>query len=102
MPDRRCLATLKQVAGRSRHPVAPIVLLTSPDSEGSLGAFELDFDETRVFAPISLGSFVSKMRQHSRQRFLRALKVMAGLGPILVRLPASLLQRENEQPALIA
>ena len=101
-PDRRCFATLKQVAVGSGHAAAPVVVLTSADTEDALATDELEFDASRVFAPISLASFVRKMRLHSRGRFLRALAVMAGLGPILVRLPASLLQTDHTTPAMIA
>ena len=100
--DRRCVSLANQVAMDSARVSAPVVLLTSPDSEEVLRSGDLEFDESRIFAPTSLGCFVSKMQQHSRRRFLKALGVMAKLGPILVRLPASLLRHDNGESALTA
>ena len=101
-PNRRCLSVLSRLALGSKPCPMPVILLTSPDSEDLLRSGELDFDATRVFAPTNLLSFVRKMRQHSRRRFLRALRVMASLGPVLVRLPESLLQRNENETALTA
>ncbi len=101
-PDERCLSIVTELAfGQDRAP-APVILLTSPESEHFLHSGNLTRDSSRIFAPTSLLSFIRKMRQHPRSRFLRALSVMYDLGPILVRLPASFVRRPEEQPALIA
>jgi len=101
-PDKRTVAVLQQIARDRMHLPAPVILLTSPASEELLRSGNVKFDASRVFAPTSLPSFVRKMREHSRQRFLRALSVMANLGPILVRLPASLPEQVENKAALSA
>ena len=101
-PGRRNQTVVKEIALGSRRVATPVVLLTSEESEAALHSGELRFDENTVFAPTSLGCFIRKMRQHSRQRFLRALSVMAGLGPILVRLPGSFAGQDGDETALSA
>ena len=76
--------------------------LTSEASDEALHSKELHFDDSRVFAPTSLGCFIRKMQQHSRERFLRALSVMSELGPILVRLPSALARQNGDEKALSA
>ena len=102
-PGRRNKSVVKEIALGSRRVATPVVLLTSQASEAALHSDELRFDENSVFAPTSLGCFIRKMRQHSRQRFLRALSVMAGLGPILVRMPGgSFAGQDGDETALSA
>ena len=101
-PDRKSKSVVKQIAMGSSRPKTPVVLLTSEESDEALHSRELHFDENSVFAPTSLSCFVRKMQQHSRQRFLRALGVMADLGPILVRLPSALTRRNGDETALSA
>ena len=101
-PDRRSMSVVKQIALGSGRVTAPVVLLTSEESDAALHSKELHFDETQVFAPTSLSCFIRKMQQHSRQRFLRALSVMADLGPILVRLPSALSGQNHDESALSA
>lgn len=101
-PDERSRAIATEIAFGAGRALAPVILLTSPDSEYLLQSDVFQRDSFRMFAPTSLFSFIKKMRQHSRNRFLRALTVMYDLGPILVRLPASFVRRPDQQPALIA
>lgn len=101
-PDKRNIAVLKQTALGSARLPAPVILLTSPAAEELLYSGDLEFDVSRVFAPTSLACFLQKMQQHSRRRFLRALSVMADLGPILVRLPDSFMPQDQSRTALSA
>ena len=101
-PDERCLSIATQVAlGPGRAP-APVVLLTSAESEDLLRSGVLKCDGSKMFAPTNLICFIKKMKQHSRSRFLRALSVISELGPVLVRLPTSFARHPQDQPALIA
>lgn len=101
-PERRSMTIAKEIALGSRRVRTPVVLLTSHESEAALQSGELQFDANSVFAPTSLGCFIRKMQQHSRRRFMRALSVMADLGPILVRLPANIVRRDSDKTALSA
>jgi len=101
-PDERCLSIATEVAFGPGRALVPVILLTSSDSEYLLHSGVFRRDSSRIFAPTTLFSFIKKMRQHSRNRFLRAVSVMYDLGPILVRLPASFVRRPDQQPALIA
>ena len=101
-PDRRSTSVVKQIALGSSRPATPVVLLTSEYSDDALHSKELHFDQQSVFAPTTLGCFIRKMQQHSRRRFLRALSVMADLGPILVQLPSALTRHTGDDAALSA
>lgn len=101
-PDRKSMSVVKQIALGSSRLDTPVVLLTSEASDAALHSNELRFDEHSVFAPTSLGCFIRKMQQHSRHRFLRALAVMADLGPILVRLPGTLARQNGDDSVLSA
>jgi len=96
--EARSISFLQQIARGTPPLPAPVVLLTSPESEALLRSGNLRFNDSRVFAPTSLPCFMRKMREHPRQRFLRALSIMADLGPILVDLPDA----RAEQPELSA
>ena len=89
-PDEASLSVVSELAFGASRARVPIVLLTSTESECLLKPDSPLTAGTCMFAPTSLGSFIGKMRQHSRKRFLRALSVMCELGPVLVRLPAAL------------
>jgi len=89
-PDEASLAVVSELAFGASRARVPIVLLTSTDSECLLKPDSPLTAGTCMFAPTTLGSFLAKMRQHSRKRFLRALAVMSDLGPVLVRMPLSL------------
>jgi len=101
-PNRRSISVVKQLALSSRRGDTPLVLLTSEESDDTLQSDELQFDENSVFEPTTLDCFIGKMQQHSRHRFLRALSVMADLGPIIVRLPATLARQDGDSAALSA
>ena len=89
-PDEASLSVVSELAFGASRARVPIVLLTSIESECLLKPDSPLTAGTCMFAPTSLGSFIRKMQQHSRKRFLRALSVMSELGPVLVRLPAAL------------
>ena len=94
-PNERSLAIVRDVAFGPNRAAAPVILLTSPSSECLLDSDSLAIDDSGMFAPTSLGCFLEKMRQHSRNRFLRALSVMSDLGPVLVRLPGFFLRNSD-------
>ena len=89
-PDEASLSVVSELAFGASRARVPIVLLTSSESEPLLKPDSPLTAGTCMFAPTTLGSFIGKMRQHSRKRFLRALSVMSELGPVLVRLPMAL------------
>ena len=89
-PDEASQSVVSELAFGASPARVPIVLLTSSESEYLLKPDSPLTAGTCMFAPTSLGSFIGKMRQHSRKRFLRALSVMSELGPVLVRLPGTL------------
>ncbi len=95
-PDEKSLSIVADVAFGPNKAASPVILLTSPGSECLLDSESLAIDEYGMFAPTSLSCFLSKMRQHSRSRFMRALTVMSDLGPVLVRLPGFFLRRRDD------
>lgn len=101
-PNRRSMSVVKHIALGGSRVTTPVVLLTGEASDDALHSKELRFDDSKVFAPTSLNCFIRKMQQHSRERFLRALAVMSDLGPILVRLPPTLVRQNGDDAALSA
>jgi len=97
---RLCL--VKALALGPKRSSTPVVILTSPSTEGILQDTRRDFPKSTMFAPTELTSFIKKMRQHSRGHFLRALSIIYGFGPILVRLPRSFLTQSDEFNAMSA
>ncbi len=95
-PDAQSLAIVRDVAFGPNRAAAPVILLTSPGSECLLDSDSLPTEDASMFAPTSLTCFLDKMRQHSRNRFLRALTVMSDLGPVLVRLPGFFLRNSED------
>lgn len=95
-PDEASLAVVSELAFGASRARVPIVLLTTTDSEFLLQPDNPLTAGTCMFAPTTLDSFISKMRQHSRKRFLRALAVMSELGPVIVRLPLALGSKLDE------
>lgn len=87
--------------GRNRSKV-PVIVLTSPDGESLLQSGSLDDGSSVMFSSISLPNLVATMRSKRRNRFLRALSVIYSVGPILVRAPATLIEREEQQLGLTA
>jgi hypothetical protein len=101
-PDAATLAVAARLGVGQSPLTTPLVLLTTEDSEAELRGGALDFDETRVFAPTELARFADKLFRQPRARVLRALSVLSGLGPILVRLPKSLAGYSGDKTALSA
>ena len=96
------LSLVKAIALGPKRSSTPVVILTSPSTEGILQATRRDFPKSTMFTPTELTSFIKKMRQHSRGHFLRALSIIYGFGPILVRLPGSFLTQSDEFNAMTA
>lgn len=95
-PDDEIAGLLTGLAGRDAGAAPPVILLTTPGSEGRLCQAPFKLDTSRIFAPTDLTCFAANLARRSRARFRRALEVLAGLGPILIRLPVE----PNETPAL--
>lgn len=87
--------------GQNRSKV-PVVVLTSAEGESRLQSGSLDGGSAVMFSSISLKNLVTTMRNKRRNRFLRALSVIYSVGPILVRAPAALIDRQREQLAITA
>ncbi|MBT8098486.1 MAG: hypothetical protein KJO82_01985 [Gammaproteobacteria bacterium] len=90
---------IEQIAAASARQGIPTILLTSDESEALLADGVFAGYGADSFAATPLYSFVRKMKQHSNDRFVRALRVMAGIGPIRVSLPQSLVDRPDDFPA---
>ncbi len=90
-PDK--LQVLKRIAFGKRRSPAPVVILTSDVSEQVLDHAGVADGRSVMFEPAELSCFLKKMQEHHRDRFKRALGVMYELGPILVRLPRSFVNR---------
>ncbi len=91
--DPNKLQVLKRVAFGKRRSPAPVVILTSDISEQVLDHAGVSDSRSVMFEPTELSCFLKKMQEHRRGRFKRALSVMYELGPILVRLPRSFVNR---------
>ena len=99
-PNKRTLSTVSEIAFGPDRTSSPVVLLTSLDSEYLLDSDSLTQGNNNMFAPTSLCSFLGKMREHSSDRFLRALSVLSDIGPIVVRLPDFYSRDQDEVPEL--
>ena len=102
VPDAEKLSLLKSVAFGPKRSSAPVVILTSESGERLIGREGLTDNYSTMFAPTELNGFLSKMREHRRRRFMRALDVMYQLGPVMVRMPRSFVQRPHHYAALSA
>lgn len=93
-PNEQTIGFLRAMAFEGRKPIAPLVLITSPESVDLLDSGEIDGGETIMFSPTGLASFVRKMRSQNRDHFLKALQILFQFGPILVRAPQTVLMRD--------
>lgn len=103
-PDAGTTGLVAKLKSRDAGTRAPLILLTTPDSEANLSLAPLELDMGRIFAPTDLACFAANLARRSRTRFCRALGVLAMLGPILVRLPAEVAAADETgaAPALSA
>lgn len=86
-PDERRLPAVGEIAFRRKRKQAPVVLLTSPDSESLLSQGPFAESAAELFSPLGLFEFFARARDNEPNRFLRAVRVIAKFGPLLVRLP---------------
>lgn len=101
-PDRTTLSIARQLGVGQSSLATPVVLLTSQESEAALGSGALGFDDSRVFAPTELDCFADNIARQPHDRVVRALSILSGLGPILVRLPKSLARGNGGGASLTA
>ena len=97
-PDRRCQSILTKLAFGADKICTPMVLLTSNYSEELLDHGAIDCDTSIMFSPTPLTSFLGKMRELSREKFLRTVTIVSGVGPILVRLPGHYIRSLDDTP----
>lgn len=97
-PDNHCQTMISKLAFGADRITTPIVLLTSDYSEEILDRGDIDCDTSIMFSPTSLTSFLGKMRELSREKFLRTVTIVSGIGPILVRLPGYFSRNLDETP----
>jgi len=86
-PDEDKTEVLNEIAFCPERASIPIVLLTSPESQELIDNGDIGDDNTVMFTPTSLSSFIDKMRNGHRDVFLKAVKTLYEYGPILVRMP---------------
>ena len=101
-PNPGTISLLKSLTLGRKRATAPVVIMTSPTTEPLLEEANDHCDESMMFSPTNLASFIDKMSEHKRPRFLRAMSVMYDLGPIPVRLPSYFLRSPEDLPALSA
>lgn len=99
-PQARVLSLLQDTVFGKTAPAAPMILLTSRSSEQLLKSGAVSCGNATMFEPKTLTSFVRKIHEHRRDRFLRAVSVLNDLGPILVRLPESF-SRQDDSLAMV-
>jgi response regulator RpfG family c-di-GMP phosphodiesterase len=101
-PNEQNTSVLRDIAFSNERARVPVVLLTSPASQDLLDTGEVDGNETVMFSPTSLRSFVGKMKAGKRTSFFKALDTLYQYGPIIVRMPQSMRQYDTHQRALSA
>ncbi len=101
-PDEESTSILHDLAFGKQRARVPVVLLTSASSRELLNTTEIADSDAIMFSPTSLTSFIGKMKVEKRSKFFKALDTLFQYGPILVRMPESLLRRDFEQMALSA
>ncbi|MCP5091353.1 MAG: hypothetical protein GY949_10565 [Gammaproteobacteria bacterium] len=101
-PDEESTSILRNLAFSKQRARVPVVLLTSASSRELLNTTEIADSDAIMFSPTSLTSFIGKMKVEKRSKFFKALDTLFQYGPILVRMPESLLRRDFEQMALSA
>lgn len=98
-PDEESTSILRDIAFSRQRARVPVVLLTSANSQELLNTDEIAGSNAIMFSPTSLTSFVGKMKIEKRSKFFKALDTLFQYGPILVRMPESLLRRNYQQMA---
>lgn len=93
---------LRKLAFGEDRAKIPVVIITSPDSQAELDGGKVDGGEAVMFSPTELDRFIAKMRNENRGRFLKALKTLYQYGPILVRTPGWVLDKEGREFAMSA
>jgi len=101
-PDENSTSILHDIAFSKQRARVPVVLLTSASSQELLNSDEIEGVDAIMFSPTSLASFVSKLKIEKRSTFFKALDTLFQYGPILVRMPESLLRHDYERIALSA
>jgi len=101
-PDEKSTSILHDIAFSKQRARVPVVLLTSASSQELLNSDEIEGVDAIMFSPTSLASFVSKLKIEKRSTFFKALDTLFQYGPILVRMPESLLRHDYERMALSA
>lgn len=99
-PDEKTTSVLRDIAFSEARARVPIVLLTSANSLDMLNNGDVGNNDAIMFSPTSLTSFVGKMKLEKRSSFFKALDTLYQYGPILVRMPESLLRRDYGRMAL--
>ncbi len=95
-PDKTCVSTVSTIAFGATRVLAPLVLLTSPESESLLYSDRFERGDSCMFSPTSLNGFLTYMRLHSVGRVLRSLSILSDLGPVLVRLPGYFMRDRDD------
>ena len=95
-PDKACLSTVSTIAFGANRAPAPLVLLTSPESESLLYSGRIERGDSCMFSPTSLNGFLRYMREHSVSRILHSLSILSDLGPVLVRLPGYFMRDRDD------
>lgn len=86
-PDEDKTTVLNEIAFCAERAEIPVVLLTSPESQELIDNGDVGDDKAVMFTPTSLSSFVGKMRNGHREKFLKAVRTLYEYGPILVSMP---------------
>lgn len=96
------LKTVREVAFGDRASSIPVVLLTSPDAETLLERGELDDGAATMFSARALDTFLAKLVGRRQAPFMRAIGILYAYGPILVKLPDAILERQDDSAQLSA
>ena len=99
--DEKILATLADAVVGPGRISEPVVLLTRSGADCMCELHRILGGHAELFAPTGLFRFLKKMRQHPRKRFLRALRILSDIGPVVVELP-SIFDNVLREPFLIS
>jgi hypothetical protein len=93
-PHEEGCAMLQKIAFGKNKAKSPVILMTSPESLLLLESGDIDGGGAIMFSPTGFVSFARKMRNNNRAQFFKALRTLYQFGPILVRAPRAMLQKD--------
>lgn len=101
-PTTSITDVLRQLAFGKLKTAAPVLVMTSPESQRYLDSGDIDGGKAIMSSPTGFHTLGRKLRFSNRPKYFKALRIFYEYGPILIRAPQSLLDQDQREYALMA